>query len=81
MSVTKDYDLFCLLEKVGPSLIRTKFGTENLDKCEAGFEQDCDLIGKISQMKYCENSMYFHCWKNLQPSITDAKDLSTNLSN
>ena len=49
MSVTKDYELFCLLEKVGPSLIRTKFGTENLQSCEAGFEKDCDLIGKLKR--------------------------------
>jgi len=75
MSVTKDYDLFCLLEKVGPSLIRTKFGTTNLDECEAGFEQDCDLIvgkaldsyvkseyGNLWETHQCRPHAYGHTW-------------------
>merc|ERR1712045_737097 len=65
MSVTKDYDLFCLLEKVGPSLIRTKFGTTNLDECEAGFEQDCDLIVGKALDSYVK-SEYGNLWETHQ---------------
>jgi len=75
MSVTKDYELFCLLEKVGPSLILTKFGTQNLEEYDGALEKDCDLIvgkaldsyvkseyGNLWETHQCRPHAYGHTW-------------------
>ena len=78
MSVTKDYELFTLLEKVGPKLIRTKFGTTkdtSTSAVDPAFEADCDLIvgraldsyvkseyGNLWETHQCRPHAYGHTW-------------------
>jgi len=63
MAVVKDLSLFELLEKAGPRLISTKFGTECPDDVEFG--QLCDaIIGKA--MEGYVKSEYGNLWETHQ---------------
>jgi len=63
MAVVKDMSLFELLEKAGPRLISTKFGTECPDDVEFG--QLCDsIIGKA--MEGYVKSEYGNLWETHQ---------------
>lgn len=63
MACVKDFSLFELIEKAGPRLIRTKFGTEG--DTDAEFEKLCDLIvGKA--MEGYVRSEYGNLWETHQ---------------
>ena len=63
MAVVKDKSLFELIEKAGPRLIRTKFGT--VGNTDAEFEAMCDLIiGKA--MEGYVRSEYGNLWETHQ---------------
>jgi len=77
MAVVKDKSLFELLEKAGPRLIRTKFGTEwdSEGKSDPDFERLCDLIvgkamegyvrseyGNLWETHQCRPHAYGHTW-------------------
>jgi len=74
MSVTKDFQLFELLEKAGSRLIDTKFGTEMVEP-DQDFEDLCDLIigraldsyvkseyGNLWETHQCRPHAYGHTW-------------------
>jgi len=73
MAVVKDKSLFELLEKAGPRLITTKFGT--VGDTDAEFEEMCDLIigkamegyvrseyGNLWETHQCRPHAYGHTW-------------------
>jgi len=73
MAVVKDKSLFELLEKAGPRLITTKFGT--VGDRDAEFEEMCDLIigkamegyvrseyGNLWETHQCRPHAYGHTW-------------------
>lgn len=73
MAVVKDLSLFELLEKAGPRLIRTKFGT--VGDTDPEFEELCDLIvgkamegyvrseyGNLWETHQCRPHAYGHTW-------------------
>lgn len=73
MAVVKDKSLFELIEKAGPRLIRTKFGT--VGNTDAEFETLCDLIigkamegyvrseyGNLWETHQCRPHAYGHTW-------------------
>ena len=73
MAVVKDKSLFELLEKAGPRLITTKFGT--VGDTDAEFEETCDLIigkamegyvrseyGNLWETHQCRPHAYGHTW-------------------
>ena len=64
MGVVKDFELFKLLEKAGPRLIRTKFGTE-IEDDDKEFEDICDLIIGHALNSYV-NSEYGNLWETHQ---------------
>ena len=64
MSVTKDYELFELLEKAGPKLITSKFGTELIEPDDE-FENTCDLIIGRALDSYVK-SEYGNLWETHQ---------------
>ena len=74
MGIVKDKVLFELLEKAGPRLIRTKFGTE-MESKDPDFEALCDLIigralksyieaeyGNLWETHQCRPHAYGHTW-------------------
>ena len=74
MGVVKDKELFDLLERAGPRLIRTKFGTEMAVEDEE-FESLCDAIvghaldsyvkseyGNLWETHQCRPHAYGHTW-------------------
>ena len=64
MACVKDYPLFCLVEKAGTKLIRTKFGTEGCDD-DAEFQDLCDeIVGKA--MESYVRSEYGNLWETHQ---------------
>jgi len=73
MAVVKDKSLFELIEKAGPRLIRTKFGT--IGDTDEEFESLCDLIigkamegyvrseyGNLWETHQCRPHAYGHTW-------------------
>ena len=77
MATTKDYELFCLMQKAGPKLIRTKFGTVNLTDSpeDEEFDKLCDLVigraldsyvkseyGNLWETHQCRPHAYGHTW-------------------
>lgn len=64
MSVTKDYQLFELLEKAGPRLITSKFGT-TMTEPDPEFENLCDLIIGRALSSYVK-SEYGNLWETHQ---------------
>ena len=64
MGVVKDLELFRLLEKAGPRLIRTKFGTD-MQSDDAEFEATCDLIVGHALDSYVK-SEYGNLWETHQ---------------
>ena len=73
MSVVEDRSLFELIEKAGPQLIRTKFGTQG--EVDEEFEELCDLIvgkamegyvrseyGNLWETHQCRPHAYGHNW-------------------
>mmetsp|Transcript_12500 Transcript_12500/g.30767 ORF Transcript_12500/g.30767 Transcript_12500/m.30767 type:complete len:881 (+) Transcript_12500:252-2894(+) len=73
MAVVKDMSLFELLEKAGPKLITTKFGTENPE--DSDFGKMCDVIvgkamegyvkseyGNLWETHQCRPHAYGHTW-------------------
>merc|ERR1719270_2850281 len=73
MAVVKDKSLFELLEKAGPRLITTKFGT--VGDTDADFEETCDFIigkamegyvrseyGNLWETHQCRPHAYGHTW-------------------
>ena len=58
MSVTKDFQLFELLEKAGSRLIDTKFGTEMVEP-DQDFEDLCDLIIGRALDSYVKSEVIF----------------------
>jgi len=63
MAVVKDFSLFELMEKAGPRLVHTKFGTSCPEDAEFG--QLCDLIiGKA--MEGYVKSEYGNLWETHQ---------------
>jgi len=73
MAVVKDKSLFELIEKAGPRLITTKFGT--VGKRDEEFEEMCDLIigkamegyvrseyGNLWETHQCRPHAYGHTW-------------------
>merc|ERR1711997_1090264 len=71
MAVTKDYELFQLLEKAGPKLITSKFGTDlnsdssDSEECDTEFENICDLIIGRALDSYVK-SEYGNLWETHQ---------------
>merc|ERR1711997_575148 len=71
MAVTKDYELFQLLEKAGPKLITSKFGTDltsdssDSEECDSEFENICDLIIGRALDSYVK-SEYGNLWETHQ---------------
>jgi len=64
MACVKDYPLFCLVEKAGTRLIRTKFGTEGCDD-DQEFQDLCDeIVGKA--MESYVRSEYGNLWETHQ---------------
>ena len=64
MACVKDYPLFCLVEKAGTRLIRTKFGTEGCED-DAEFQDLCDaIVGKA--MESYVKSEYGNLWETHQ---------------
>merc|ERR1711937_537934 len=64
MACVKDYPLFELVEKAGPRLIKTKFGTEGCDD-DQEFQDLCDvIIGKA--MESYVRSEYGNLWETHQ---------------
>ena len=64
MACVKDYQLFELVEKAGPRLIRTKFGTEGC-KDDQKFQDLCDkILGKA--MESYVRSEYGNLWETHQ---------------
>ena len=74
MGVVKDKELFSLLERAGPRLIRTKFGTEMAVE-DPEFESLCDAIvghaldsyvkseyGNLWETHQCRPHAYGHTW-------------------
>merc|ERR1719367_42422 len=74
MSVVEDKSLFALLEKWGPTLVQTKFGTEG-DMTDSAFQDECDLIvgkamegyvrseyGNLWETHQCRPHAYGHTW-------------------
>merc|ERR1711988_2063086 len=64
MASVKDYELFCLLEKAGPKLITTKFGTENCEN-DSAFQDLCDKIVGKAMVSYVK-SEYGNLWETHQ---------------
>jgi len=64
MACVKDKSLFELVEKAGPKLIRTKFGTEGVDD-DVEFQDLCDnIVGKA--MEGYVRSEYGNLWETHQ---------------
>jgi len=64
MACVKDFPLFELVEKAGPRLISTKFGTENCDG-DQEFQDLCDaIVGKA--MESYVKSEYGNLWETHQ---------------
>lgn len=64
MACVKDYPLFCLVEKAGTKLIRTKFGTVGCED-DKEFQDLCDeIIGKA--MESYVRSEYGNLWETHQ---------------
>merc|ERR1719471_973564 len=64
MACVKDFSLFELLEKAGPRLITTKFGTEGCDS-DSEFQDICDdIVGKA--MESYVRSEYGNLWETHQ---------------
>merc|ERR1719367_1861238 len=74
MAVVEDKSLFALLEKWGPTLVQTKFGTEG-DMTDSAFQDECDLIvgkamegyvrseyGNLWETHQCRPHAYGHTW-------------------
>ena len=64
MACVKDYELFCLLEKAGPKLITTKFGTV-MENNDDEFQDLCDAIVGKSMVGYVK-SEYGVLWETHQ---------------
>lgn len=64
MACVKDYSLFCLVEKAGPKLIRTKMGTVGCEE-DKEFQSLCDLIVGKAMESYVR-SEYGNLWETHQ---------------
>jgi 3-dehydroquinate synthase len=75
MAVVEDKSLFELLEKWGPTLVQTKFGTEGERMADSAFQDECDLIvgkamegyvrseyGNLWETHQCRPHAYGHTW-------------------
>merc|ERR1712232_386930 len=75
MAVVEDKSLFELLEKWGPTLVQTKFGTEGDRMMDSAFQDKCDLIvgkamegyvrseyGNLWETHQCRPHAYGHTW-------------------
>merc|ERR1712117_648079 len=65
MSVVEDRSLFELLEKWGPTLVQTKFGTEGERMMDSAFQDECDLIVGKAMHSYVR-SEYGNLWETHQ---------------